>query len=82
MKPAFRTRLWLELALASTSGLLAVLSMFWLDWLEALTGFDPDEHSGSVEWAVVVLLAFACVAVSLVARAEWRGTRSLAAAGS
>ena len=35
---------------------LAVLSIFWPDWIEALTGFDPDQHNGTVEWLIVKAL--------------------------
>jgi hypothetical protein len=33
-----------------------VLSIFWRDWIEALTGYDPDRHDGTVEWLIVVAL--------------------------
>jgi hypothetical protein len=35
---------------------LAVLSIFWPDWIEALTGYDPDQHDGTVEWLIVIAL--------------------------
>ena len=35
-------------------GVPAVLTIFWPDWIEALTGFDPDEHDGTVEWLIVI----------------------------
>jgi hypothetical protein len=37
-------------------GVLAVLPVFWPDWIEALTGFDPDQHEGTVEWLIVIAL--------------------------
>jgi hypothetical protein len=27
-----------------------VLTIFWPDWIEGLTGYDPDQHDGIVEW--------------------------------
>jgi hypothetical protein len=33
-----------------------VLSIFWPDWIEALTGYDPDQHDGTVEWLIVIAL--------------------------
>jgi hypothetical protein len=42
--------------LAAFSGGLAVLSVFWPDWIEALTGYDPDHHNGTVEWLIVIAL--------------------------
>ena len=63
---------WLEAFVAWSCGVLAVMTAFWPAWIEALTGFDPDHHSGSVEWAIVALLLTLCVAVGAAARAEWR----------
>jgi hypothetical protein len=37
-------------------GGLAILTIFWPDWIEALTGYDPDQHNGTVEWLVVIAL--------------------------
>jgi hypothetical protein len=67
-----RTRFWLESTLAAACGLLAVVTLFWRDWIEALTGFDPDHHNGSVEWAIVAALAAVGLAAAALARVEWR----------
>ncbi len=67
-----RRRFWIEAAIATVIGALAVLSIFWRDWIEGLTGWDPDHHSGSAEWLIVLGLFAVAVAVSAVARAEWR----------
>lgn len=42
--------------LAVFCGGLAVLLIFWPDWIEGLTGYDPDRHDGTVEWLIVVAL--------------------------
>jgi len=42
--------------IAAFCGGLAVLSIFWPDWIEALTGYDPDQHNGTVEWLIVIAL--------------------------
>jgi hypothetical protein len=52
-----------------------LLTLLWRDWVEALTGFSPDRHNGSFEWAIVAGLFSICVAVSVAARAEWRRPR-------
>jgi hypothetical protein len=42
--------------LAAFCGGLAILSIFWPDWIEALTGYDPDQHNGTVELLIVIAL--------------------------
>lgn len=82
MKLTVRARFWAEAGLASLCGFLAVLTLFWRDWIEALTGFDPDHHNGSFEWMIVGGLFLLCALVSFVARAEWRHSRRTAIAGA
>jgi hypothetical protein len=79
MKKTVRIRFWLEAGLAVLSGSLAILTLFWRDWIEALTGFDPDHHNGSLEWAIVAGLAVISIVVALAARAEWRRPRAAVA---
>jgi hypothetical protein len=67
-----RVRFWVEAGLATLSGFLGVLTLFTRDWIEALTGFDPDNHNGSFEWAIVAALFLVCLLLSIAARADWR----------
>lgn len=69
---SIRTRFWFEAGLAGLCGFLGILTLFTRDWIEALTGFDPDDHSGSFEWAIVAALFLVCALLSFAARAEWR----------
>jgi len=71
-----RVRFWVEAALASLSGLLALVTLFWQDWIEALAGFEPDAGSGSFEWVIVGSLVVVCIVLALVARTEWQRPRS------
>jgi uncharacterized membrane protein len=67
-----RVRFWVE---AGASGLclaLAILSLFWRDWVEALTGWDPDHHNGSFEWLIVAALAVVALVLGVLARRDWR----------
>jgi hypothetical protein len=49
-----------------------MLTVLMPDWIEAVSGVDPDHGSGAVERAIS-LLFLAVAAVSVVfARAEWR----------
>jgi hypothetical protein len=79
MKKTVRIRFWLEAGLAVLSGSLAILTLFWHDWIEALTGIDPDHHNGSLEWAIIAGLAVISIVVALAARAEWRRPRAAVA---
>lgn len=66
-----RVRAWLETALALFAGGLGLLTIFWHDWIEALTGWDPDHGNGSVEWIVVAGLLAAAIVMGLLARRHW-----------
>jgi hypothetical protein len=76
MQAPLRLRFWFEIGLAAACGLLAVLTLFVRDWVEAVTGFDPDHGNGSFEWLLVAGLALACLLVGGVARDEWRRAKA------
>jgi len=59
---------WAELILAAAAAVLAVATAIHPDWIEELTGLDPDAGSGSAEWAVTLVLALAAVALAIGAR--------------
>jgi DNA-binding NarL/FixJ family response regulator len=65
-------RFSVEAGLAALCGFLAVLTLLTCDWIEALTGFDPDRNNGSSEWTIVAALFLACILLSIAARADWR----------
>jgi hypothetical protein len=67
-----KVRAQLETAVALCAGILGILTIFWHDWIEALTGWDPDHHNGSAEWIVVIGLLAVSAALGLVARRHWR----------
>lgn len=76
MAPAeLRVRFWVESVFASVTGVLAVVTIFWHDWIEAVFWVDPDHGNGSAEWLVVLTLAVVTVALAVVARHEWRRAR-------
>jgi hypothetical protein len=68
----FRTRFYAESVLAVLTGGLALLTVFWHDWIEALTGVDPDHHNGSVEWLIIAVLALVSITLVHTAGREWR----------
>ena len=71
VKPS-KARIGLETAIASLAGALGVLTIFWHDWIEGLTGWDPDHHNGTFEWLIVVALLAIAAVLGAVARRDWR----------
>jgi DMSO/TMAO reductase YedYZ heme-binding membrane subunit len=72
MPSGLRYRFWLESILSSITGVVAVVTVFWHDWIEAVFGVDPDKGNGSAEWLVVLILLILTVALAVGARLEWR----------
>jgi hypothetical protein len=62
----------LEVALAFLTGTLGVLTLFWRDWIEALTGWSPDHHNGSVEFGLIAVLLIASLSCAAIARRTYR----------
>lgn len=76
-----RRRFWLESVLGSFTGVLAILTIFWHDWIETIFGVDPDKGSGTAEWLVVLALLVLTLALVAVARVEWRPGRIAGTSG-
>jgi hypothetical protein len=72
MPSGLRRRFWLESVLGSVTGAVAIITLFWQDWIETIFGVDPDKHSGSAEWLVVLILLAVTSALAIGARLEWR----------
>jgi hypothetical protein len=65
-------RFWFEAITAGLGLALFVLTLFSREWIEELTGWDPDGGNGSLEVALAVgLLAIAAVSM-LAARRDYR----------
>ncbi len=65
-----------EGVLTAIVGVLAVVTIFWHDWIEALTGWDPDHHNGTFEIYIILGLALIAVALGLVTRVSWKRDRA------
>ena len=72
-----RVVLWLESAGCCVCAALAALTLVSRDWIEKLSGLDPDRSNGAVEWALVAALALTTIYLSLRARRHWREVRAL-----
>jgi hypothetical protein len=66
-----RARFWIEAVAGGLSGLLCLLTLVWKDWIEGVSGWDPDHHSGSVEWLIAATLLATALGLGLLARGEW-----------
>jgi len=81
VKKSFRPWFWLVTGLALFTGFLALITPIFPDWIEFLSGWDPDHHNGSVERLIVFgLLALTVLLVGLAA-VEWRRTPAIARGG-
>ncbi len=65
----------IEIVLAALLGAATILTAVWPDWIEGLTGFDPDGGNGSIEWLIVAVLAVATIVVAALARRDLRVVR-------
>jgi hypothetical protein len=65
-------RIGFETVIALFAGALGVLTIFWRDWIEALTGRDPDHHTGRLEWLSVATLLAVSAVVGAAALRPWR----------
>ena len=72
MPSGLRRRFWLESICGSVTGMLAAITLFWHDWIEAVFRINPDNGDGSAEWLIVLILLLVTVALAVGARREWR----------
>ena len=71
-----RRRFWIEALAAVVTGVMLVATAIWPTWIERLWEVEPDGGDGSLEWALVGVLAVVTITLSVVARVEWtRGSR-------
>lgn len=78
MREHLRRRFYLETASAVVSAVLLVATLISKEWIEFVVRFDPDNHSGSLEWSIVGVMVAVTVTSTLLARVEWK--RGLATA--
>jgi hypothetical protein len=78
MRRNFRPLFWIEIGFAAITGLLALITPVFPDWIEFVSGWDPDQHDGSVERMIVVGLFVVTIAMVALAAHEWRRTAATA----
>ena len=57
---------------STVTGILGAVTPIWPDWIEVISGWDPDQHDGSVERMIVAALLIASVTLLMMALREWR----------
>jgi hypothetical protein len=78
MRRNIRRLFWAETTLAATTGLLALITPRLPGWIEFVSGWDPDQHDGSVERLIIVGLFVVAVGMVAAATIEWRRNRAAA----
>ena len=81
VKRRLRRRFWVETALAMLSAFLVLLTISWKDWVEIVFRVDPDHHSGTLEWVVVLTFVVGTIVCSALARREWLRSPAVSEAG-
>lgn len=71
-----RSRLRVDVVLASLNAFLLILTLFVPDWIEVVFRVDPDAGSGELEWLIAGAFALGTVGFGLAASREWRLSRA------
>jgi len=72
-------RIFAESTLAMVAAALAVVTAINAEWIEWLTGLDPDGGSGALEWGIVVVVSLVAVVAGALARRDLRRWRAATA---
>jgi hypothetical protein len=71
-----QNRLRIKLVLAVLSLALSILTAISAEWIEELTGFEPDAGSGAMEWMIALGFGVAAITLALFARRDVRALRA------
>jgi hypothetical protein len=52
-----------EVTSGGIAGFLYIATPFCPDWVEVASGWDPDQHKGSVDWIVAIALLVGTLAL-------------------
>lgn len=75
MRKRLKARFTVEVLLGLASLGLAILTTINGEWIETLTGLEPDAGSGTLEWAIVIVLAIVGTVLGTLAVRDGRRLR-------
>ena len=78
MKKDRTRRFWVETILAAASAACLVATLVWPQWIEELTGLEPDGGDGSAEWGWSLAFCAATVLCLIAARRSYKRIHSQA----
>jgi hypothetical protein len=65
-------RFWVESVATCLTAVLFVLTLISKEWIEILFRVDPDEGSGALEIALLILCAGVACVSGMLAHRDWR----------
>ncbi|HEY2196001.1 MAG TPA: hypothetical protein VGH76_27410 [Actinomycetospora sp.] len=72
MRRRLHQRYRLEVVATVIAAVLALVTLVWADWIELLTGLDPDGGNGELEWLLAAAFAVVAVVCGVLARRDHR----------
>jgi hypothetical protein len=78
MRRNLPARFWFEAITGAVGLVLFIVTLFSREWIEELTGWDPDGGNGSLEWIIAVALLAVSAVSMLAARRVYRRTAATA----
>ena len=72
MKHPLPSIFWVETLFAFVTALLALITLLRKDWIEQIFHVDPDLHSGSSEWQLIIGLCMVATLLAALALRNWR----------
>lgn len=79
MDRTLRIRSFIEIALAVIAAVLFVITLISAEWIEELTGWEPDGGSGELEWLIAGAFLVAAIGFAWLGVRTHRRGRELAA---
>ena len=64
-----------EMVLASVFALLTIATLIWPNWIEVVSGIEPDRGSGEAERWVWAVFAGVAVLATVLSRRDYRAAK-------